>query len=429
MILLYRLLLIALSPLIILWARRHPALRQGLRERLGIFDTSKLEKLKTLVKREIIWLHGVSVGETKVVLGLLDSLRQRVENISFLVTTTTPTGMQILRSYEEREDVLISYFPLLDIPFATGRFLKLFKPRAFLAVEAEAWPNLLYALGSIGASRILVNARLYLGGKSSLVRSFYSRVYRFFDKILCQNETALKAFLAIGIPSERLQVTGNIKHQQSVEKWTPAKTLEFKEKFGWRKAFVIVAGSTHPKEEPIVLSAFEKIKLQNENAVLALVPRHPERGKEVLQLARKLYFKAQRFTYYNEVFRPLSVLVVDEMGLLPSFYQIADVVILGGTFDEKVGGHNIVEPISLKKPVIVGPYVDAIAQEVETLAKNSALLNARDEDELFQVLSELMRDVPRRNAIAEAGFNAIFSQASSIDETVGAIVQQLKIKS
>ncbi len=416
-----------LSPLIIHHAGRHPKLRVGLPERLGRFSDEKQTKLRALRKsKRIIWLHGVSVGEVKAVMTLLPLLKERLRNCGFFITTTTTTGMSVLSTLAEDESVVISYFPLGDLANAVGRFLRLVEPKVFVSAEAEAWPYLLARLRKLGAKTLLVNARLYLDKKPYWKKRVYSLIYKDFDRILCQNEGALARFKSIGIPNEKLMVTGNIKHQANLERWTPAKLAEFREKLGWKRSIVITAGSTHESDERIILSAFEKIKVGNEKPVLALVPRHPERGREVLQLTREMYFKAQRYSYYNEVFRPLSVLIVDEMGTLPNFYQIADIVILGGTFDPRVGGHNIVEPVSLEKPIIVGPNVDSIASEVKILREKDALIQAGNEEELKGALLELINDEGKRIALGKSAYSALIGTEKPIDATVEEIARALE---
>ena len=417
MLILYRLLIFLLSPVTILYALYNPRLRIGLRQRLGLFQKEVKEALELAKEKPKVWFHGVSVGEVKLLIPLAKALKEKMPNFAFFFTTTTETGMKILREFSQDTEAVVSYFPLADIPFSVNRFVKAVKPKVFVSAEAEAWPNLLWALKRAGAKLCLVNARLYLKNKRRYLWKIYSWLYRPFDKILCQHSEALSAFRQIAVEESKLKVTGNLKFTVNIEPWPDGKVKEFREKFGWRKSFIFVAGSTHKGEEEQLLSAFEKIKVENENAVMALVPRHPERGKEVLQLARKMYFKAQRYTYYNEVFRPLSVLVVDEMGLLPSFYQIADVVILGGTFDEKVGGHNIYEPAFLRKPIILGPYVDSIKKEVEALKEKDAVIQVRNEAELEEALRLLFKSEEKRKSLGEKAFETLFSEQSALQQT------------
>jgi len=406
-----------LAPVAIVYAFYNARLRVGLRQRLGFFGKEVKEALELARKKPKVWFHGVSVGEVRLLIPLARALREKLPNFSFFFTTTTETGMKILKEFAQNSEAIVSYFPLADVPFAVNRFVKAVKPILFVSAEAEAWPNLLRALKRAGAKLCLVNARLYLENKRGASRKIYSWLYRPFDKILCQHSDALSAFRQIGVEESKLKVTGNLKFTVNIEPWPDGKVKEFREKYGWRKSFIFVAGSTHKGEEEQVLSAFEKIKIENENAVMALVPRHPERGKEVLELARKMYFKAQRYTYYNEVFRPLSVLVVDEMGLLPSFYQIADVVILGGTFDKKVGGHNIYEPAFLRKPIILGPYVDSIKKEVNALKEKDAVIQVRNEAELYEAFRLLFKSEEKRKSLGEKAFQTLFTGESALEET------------
>ncbi len=422
--LLYRFLTFLLAPFIILYALRNPKLKVGLSERLGKFNSQMLQAFQDSRKGRLIWLHGVSVGEIKLILAILPHLRESLRDFDFLLTTTTENGMRVLRENEQMENVFVSYFPLGDIPFAINRFLQTFKPKMFISAEAEAWPNLLHSLKRSKAKTILVNARLFLEKKSALMKKIYAFSYRNFDKILCQHEKAKSAFSSLNIPEEKLFVTGNIKHQSTLDPWTPAMIAELREKLGWKKSLVITAGSTHRADEEVILGAFDRIKVKNERAVLALVPRHPERAKEVLAFARSMFFKAQRYSYFNEVFRPLSVLIVDEMGALPNFYQIADIVILGGTFDRNVGGHNIIEPVSLKKPIVIGPYVDSIRNEVETLRKDALIIEVGDEEGLERALGKLLESESERKRLGQSAYDALIGKSKPIEETVAKIVNE-----
>ena len=420
----YNLLLILLSPLIILWARGNRRLREGFTERLGRWAPEKRAALGSISGR-CIWLHGVSVGEVKLLFPLIRELRARLKDTPLFITTTTETGHGVLKGLPDEEEVIVSRFPLADLPWAIGRFVALLRPRVFVAAEAEAWPNLLAALGRAGARRVLVNARLYLKGKPAWRLWLYRWLYQGFDTICCQHAEAEAAFARIGVPPERLVVTGNMKTDAGVEPWDIEVAALFKERFSWNNNLVVTAGSTHPGEEELILRAFERVKLEYPEWVLALVPRHPDRGEEVLALAGSMRFTCERLSLHKRPASPLNVLVADEMGVLVSFYQIAEVVVLGGTFNPKIGGHNIVEPASLGKPVIVGPYVDSIAAEVEQLSRSHAVVRARDGDDLTAALVALMGDRGRRQALGKRA-QAVFAESvGAVATNAGIIISQL----
>jgi len=406
--LLYNLLLILLSPAILLWARGNPRLREGLPERLGQWSREKRAVLGELSGR-CIWLHGVSVGEVKLLFPLIRELKNRLPEVPLFLTTTTESGHRLLQDFAAKEGIATSHFPLADFPWAVNRFVSLLRPRVFIAGEAEAWPNLLATLGRTGTRRMLVNARLYLEGKPAWRRWLYRWLYRGFDRICCQHKRAADAFARIGVASDRLVVTGNMKSDMSIPPWGAERVVRLKERFSWQKQCVITAGSTHQGEDELVLSAFARVRLTHPDWVLALVPRHPERGNEVLRLAREMHFNAQCLSCHNRLAFPLSVLIVDEMGVLVDYYQISDVVILGGTFSSRIGGHNIVEPALLGKPVIVGPYVDSIASEVERLARRDGVVCAKGGEELSAALMTLVNNASRRREVGSQG-KAVFAE-------------------
>lgn len=424
--LLYNLLLVLLYPLILLWARSNPRLREGLSERLGRWVPGKREALKDLAGR-CIWLHGVSVGEVRLLFPLIYELRRHHPELPLFITTTTETGHEVLDHFAQAERVATSYFPLADLPWVLARFVSLVRPRMFIAAEAEVWPNLLAVLGARGVRRVLVNARLYLEKKPLWRVQVYRWLYRGFDRICCQHRRAADAFARIGVPPQRLTTTGNIKSDVSITPWDAERVARFKGRFAWSKHLVITAGSTHPGEDELILSAFERVKLAHPEWVLSVVPRHPHRGKEVLELTRRMYLSSQRLSGFNRLAFPLSVLVVDEMGVLADFYQIAEVVILGGTFNPDIGGHNIVEPASLGKPIIVGPYIDSIADEVSKLVQSDAVVPVKDGSELAAALVALVEDSSRRQTLGERAQTVFAGTVGAVAKTAEVIASELDV--
>ncbi len=159
----YKVLLWILTPLIIAYAKRHRNLRVGLMQRLGFCES--LDELRRLRKAnpdaKTLWLHGVSVGEAKLLQPIVQKLLAKTDNTLILITTTTPTGMQVIKPLADEKRVFVTYFPLMDLPIAVGRYVGAVHPKVFISAEAEAWPNLLYTLKVAGASTYLINARLF----------------------------------------------------------------------------------------------------------------------------------------------------------------------------------------------------------------------------------------------------------------------------
>ena len=367
--LLYNVLLTILSPVILAVAWWHPGLREGLNERLGMWkDRARIDA----IRGKAIWLHGVSAGEVKLLKPLIDELRRRLPDTPFFATTITPAGMRVLEQFADGEKVVASYFPLVDLPWVSARFASTVRPLIYITTEVEAWPNLTGILKRRGIKSLLVNARLFAQSKGALELKGVRWLMRDFHMILCQTQQFADNFARIGVPRNRLRAVGNIKSDLAITPWDDARLLEFKRRHGWENARVLVAGSTHPGEDEPVLGAFAAIRAKHPEWVLAITPRHPERRDEVMALCKQKGLDAALLSGNGVASAP--VLIVDVMGVLIDFYRCADLVILGGTFNPRVGGHNVLEPAHLAKAVIAGPHIDSIADSMEQLRPADAVV-------------------------------------------------------
>jgi len=419
--LLYNVLLVLLSPLIYLLARLNPRLRHGFGERMGHFRNPEAVEA---VRGQAIWLHGVSVGEAKLLLPLVSQLREDGVQYSFFVTTITATGMEVLqREVGGASDVALAYFPLADLPWAVNRFIRAVQPVIYIAAEGEAWPNLMGSLRRQGVKCILVNARYYLANKPWWKRVIARWLFGGFDRIICQEEVFAGVFAQLGVPRERLSVSGNMKSDLSVEPWDKTRMERFKARYGLAGRRVLVAGSTHPGEEELVIQAFNSAAPGASEWSLVLVPRHPERAQEVARLAASHGHRPKR-TSRLESAGPGEVVVVDEMGVLLDFYRASDLVVLGGTYHPKVGGHNILEPALAARPVIHGPYVDSIVQHAKLLDEAGGAMCAQP-DELTDALGKLMQDENLRGKMGRTALEQAKSLTGATRRTAEIIQQEL----
>jgi len=419
--LLYNVLLVLLSPLVYLVANMNLKLRQGMPERLGRWP--KPERIRK-PEGVNIWLHSVSVGEVKLLQPLISALRERLPDATFFTTTITPSGRKVLdRIALDQEDVTVSYFPLADLPWVIARFLNAVKPLVYIATEAEAWPNLQAQLKRRGVKSLLVNARLYSSRKPAWKLKLTRMLLQDFSRIVCQSQEFADAFARIGVPREKLIVCGNIKSDIAPEAWPETQAERFKSQFGWTRKRVVTAGSTHPGEEETVLDAFQQLRAVDPGWVLALTPRHPERGEEVMALAAKLNLTAKLLSRKDECETP-DVVVVDKIGVLLDYYRIADVVILGGTFNPRIGGHNILEPAHLAKPVIIGPHIDSIVEHVACLRDADGVVEVAP-GELPRALNSLATDEEGRLQLGACARAVAHSLAGATACTVRAITQEM----
>ncbi|NGX31844.1 MAG: 3-deoxy-D-manno-octulosonic acid transferase [Chlamydiae bacterium] len=305
-----------------------------------------------------IWLHCVSVGETKAVKALYKKLKEAYPNAHFVITNQTVTGHKIAQK-ELRSADQYRFFPM-DFGIVVKSVIKKVKPNLFITAETDIWPKFLQETKKQGCFNFVVNAKMSQKTYKRLKRMpFFARfLYKHMDLILAQSDTHKKRFLDLKIKCP-IEVIGNLKCDP-----TNYELKNFnREMLGLNKDdFVIVVGSTHDPEEKLLLDIFKNLIKSIENIRIFLVPRHPERFNEVEEMLISLpYTRLSKGNFAEE-----KIILVDQMGKLDALYQIADISIVAGSFTEKVGGHNILEPIFAKSALFFGPHMHG-QQELEEL--------------------------------------------------------------
>jgi 3-deoxy-D-manno-octulosonic-acid transferase len=391
---LYSALFYCLLPLVLLrmlWrSRLAPAYRQRLAERLGWFaaptDT-----------RPVIWVHAVSVGETLAAAPLIEALLAQYPQHQLVVTTTTPTGSERVQAlFGER--VFHVYAPW-DTPGAVRRFMARIRPSLLLIMETELWPNMLhYSTCPI----LLANARL-----SARSARGYQRVGRLtrgmlqnLHTVACQGEADGERFVELGLPRERLHCTGSIKFDMELPAAVREQALALRQGLGPRP--VLVAASTHPGEDALILSAFSELRRSCDNCLLLLVPRHPERFDAVYQQCVAAGWQVVRRSAGTEPQPADDVLLGDTMGELVVLLGAATVAIIGGSLVEH-GGHNVLEPAAWGVPVVTGPHMFNFADISALLVAGGAMWQLGESGELPQALIALFGDSERRQQMGAAG--------------------------
>jgi 3-deoxy-D-manno-octulosonic-acid transferase len=376
----YALLSVALSPIVLAWARLNPRLSADLDARLA----RDLRGRRAPEGRPRIWIHAVSVGETAAAAPVAEESRKRFPGAFILFTTTTVAGYETALRRLEGSASETRFFPL-DLPWVVERVIRFYRPDVFVCTEADVWPNLLMELRRKGIPTIVFNARLidrHGGGRSSsassLTRRFVSEAYGLFDVVIAQSEPDVAKFVALGVNAAKIEVGGNTKFDQTIPPLTEDGVIRFKDKWGWKERKVILAASTHEGEEEIILRAFIALRRRRHDLALVLAPRHTERAASVSALVSQTPLWWQRYSMFTDIQRAQSVLVVDVMGVLAGFYQIADCVIVGGTFSERVGGHSLLEAAQFRKPIIVGPHTQTVAGQVERLLANGGVVQLHE---------------------------------------------------
>jgi len=324
-----------------------------------------------------IWIHAVSVGEVQAAVPLINSLAKQFPDRRLLVTTVTPTGAARVETLFGNS-VQHCYIPF-ETPYAVTRFFNAAQPDIALILETEIWPNLYYECGRREIPLVLVSARISPNSVGAY-RSFlplFRETLSYGIVIAAQSEADAERFRLLGAAPERTKVTGNIKFDIEL----PKDLLERGDAFrrdNFEDRPVWVAASTHDREEEQVLIAHEHVRKQFPDALLVLAPRHPERFATVRSLLHRQGLNFVARTDGVPCTSDTEVYLGDTMGDVPMFYAAANVAFVGGSL-VPVGGHNLLEPAALGRPVVTGPHLfhtQDIAGKFEKLGASIAVNNA-----------------------------------------------------
>lgn len=411
----YSLLLYVLTPfqLLRLWkkGKKLPAYRQRWSERFARFST--------LPEAPRIWVHSVSVGETIAAAPLIEALLEEYPKHRIMVTATTPTGSdQVKRLFQDRVDHV--YFPY-DLPHVVRRFLNKVEPSLLLLMETELWPNVLKQCSARGIPVIVGNARLSSASFEGYakVKRLLAPVLRNVELVAAQTQVDADRFVALGMPTKQVEVMGNIKSDLTIAADVQTRADEFRQSLGTKRP-IWVAASTHQGEEAWVLAAHQQVLAAQEQALLVLVPRHPERFDAVAELCHETGVRYARRSSEQALSALDAVYLGDSMGELLVWYAAADVCFVGGSF-VPVGGHNPLEPAALGKPVITGPHVDNFAAVYEQMLHDQAAVSVETPEALAeQVLAWLAQPV-EASRCGQAGLQAVASTRGTLQRLVRAV--------
>ena len=415
---------LAVSPYFLYQALRYHKYVRSLPQRLGLLPLSF-----NFDGDESIWIHAVSVGEVLTARALLPELRQRYPRLRLFLSTTTMTGQQIARNNLQYVDEVF-YFPF-DLPFIVNRTLRLVRPRVFIMMETEIWPNLLRACRRAGVRTVLVNGRISSRSfpRYRLARPFFRRVLRDVDRFCMQSEESARRIVEIGADRERVTVTGSLKFD-SLE--IPGAAAADRGRNRVLRYFrlppdrpVVIAASTLKGEEEPVLEAFQRIRAMTANALLIIAPRKPERFDDVERMARRAGYDVGRRTELRVDAEPrYDVVILDTIGELAQLYQIATVVFVGGSLVD-AGGHNILEPGVFGKPIVFGPHMQNFAEIARAFLDNGAAIQVRSARELEPALLALLADPVRRASLGAAARALVEANRGARGKSLAVIGQLL----
>ncbi len=351
-------------------------LHSGYLERLGFIDKDKICKSS-------IWLHAVSVGEVLSAKELIKLLKTEFPDTRILITTITQTGNRVARDIAA-PDAFVTYLPL-DISFIIKNFINRFNPKIFIALETEIWPNLIIQLSGKKIPKIILNGRISKRSFkryrifSFLVKSILNKI----DLLAMQTQEYATRALTLGVPKEKIEVSGNMKFDALKEEDTPEDKKEILSRLALKEEDIFfVAGSTHKGEEEIIVSVYKKAKNTIGNLRLLIAPRHIERTKEVENIVIKFGLQPVRISELGtDKTDKDCVFILDSLGALKDYYSVCSLAFVGGSL-VAVGGHNILEPAYFAKPIIFGRYMHNFSDIKDLFLENNAAIVANDAIEL-----------------------------------------------
>ncbi|ENI8076446.1 lipid IV(A) 3-deoxy-D-manno-octulosonic acid transferase [Vibrio vulnificus] len=414
----YTVLLILLSPLLLWYLYRSkpnkPKFGKRWKEHFGVTPTLDGQN-------QPLWIHAVSVGESIAAVPLIKAIKEKTPDQVIVVTTTTSTGAEQIAKLGNL--VEHRYMPI-DFAFAVRGFLKAINPAKMLIIETELWPNTLATVHKANIPIIVVNARLSEKSQQNYakVQPLFNLIHPCLGKVLCQSQADADRFAKLGIPTNKLSVTGSIKFDIHISDEIKHQGAELRTLLGQQRP-VWIAASTHRGEDEQVLDAHRQVLETHPNALLILVPRHPERFDSVFELCRTQGFETVRRTQANTIADSTQVYLGDTMGEMLVLLGAADVCFMGGSLvGDKVGGHNVLEPAALGVPVITGPsYYNFKEITEELLAENCISVNTADT--LPTSLGELFDDPDHREKLITNASKVVKRNQGSLQHTMNSVLE------
>ncbi|MGQ7246267.1 lipid IV(A) 3-deoxy-D-manno-octulosonic acid transferase [Halomonas sp. V046] len=415
--------LCALSPLIWrrVWREQLPGRSRA--ERLGCLPAR-------LDERPRLWLHCASVGEVMAARALIRELRLAYPGHCLVVSTMTATGAERVAALVD--DVpeagaaapLAHLFVALDFPGAARRFVEGLDPCIAIFFETELWPNLLSACAERAVPIAVVNGRLSeraFGGYRRLKWLMEDALTR-VDWLAAKSQADAERYMALGMNPDAIQVVGSMKFDMSADDASLEVSKGLLAAIGHRPVWV--AGSTHAGEDEQVLAAHAKVVARLPEALLILVPRHPQRFEAVAALCRDSGMPTVRRSEGRTPSARAAIYLGDSMGELQALYGTADVAFVGGSL-VPIGGHNLLEPALLGVPVVAGPYLANFEDVAAVLRETAALVEVADGDELAERVIALLEDPGQRERLSDAGLGVIETHRGALAATLAGLAAML----
>jgi 3-deoxy-D-manno-octulosonic-acid transferase len=410
-------------PIIFLSEKR----RKTFLQRLGI---KKLPgNILSKNNKKTIWIHALSVGEVFSSVPLVMKLKERFKDKRIVFSTSTKTGFEIANKLFKKNVSSIFFFPF-DLLFSVKYIAGKIDPAIVIIVESDIWPNFLFEMKKRHIPVFLVNARLSQRSFKGYKRFpfIFNKLFLSFAKICTQSIEDARRFMFLGIPSDMISTTGNIKFDQPYDPVSEEEIELLKQSMNIQPVKkILIAGSTHEGEESILIDAFSRIRKDFADSILVVVPRNPERARSVLKLCKSAGFLPMIMKDFENIDKDkkFDVIVVDVIGILKRLYAIADVAFVGGSLVE-LSGHNPLEPAAFSKPIIFGQNMSDFAHISQMLIDSGGAIQVENTNSLYETIAEIFSDSRKARNMGEKAFRVFNANKGAVEKTLKAIEYQLK---
>ena len=398
-------LLLLASPFIILRMLASASFRNQIKQKME--GARNLPELK-----DTLWIHASSVGEVRLAKILIAGLVGEGESRPIALSTFTPTGYA-----QAMKEKLPNVFRLpLDFPIWLNPVFERIQPSQVVLIEAELWPSLLLQCKSRGIPVIQVNGRVSVKSVRQYGRfpAFFRWMTQVVEPFSMRSQTDADRLLQLGVAKEKIQVTGNIKFDTT--------SVETKESFHleWKTdGMILVFGSTRPGEEGPIMEALVKLQQEFPGLIGVIAPRHMERCREVEDLIREFKVKYNLLSQLDDLSNwSGSLLLVDSLGKLNDFYKNADIAYVGGGFNPRFGGQNILEPAALGKPVLFGKFMNNFEEEAKVLTQSGGGIQMQSEKQLYPLLQKLLKDSNERNRLGQSAQQTVKANSGALQRNI-----------
>lgn len=371
--------------------------------------------------RRPIWIHALSVGEVLSAVQLVRGFKTAAIDYDVIFSVSTKTGFDIAKARLSKHVLDIFYFPY-DLLFSVERVLGQIDPALVLVVETDIWPNFLQHMKKRNIPVVLVNARLSERSFSGYrrLRFFIRQVLANFAIVCVQSKIDAQRFRLLGLPSEKIFITGNFKFDQPFQSIDSKKIEGLREKMNLaQKDKILIAGSTHKGEEAILSEVFSKMKSDSTNYRFIVVPRDPKRADSIRRIFESSGLSTSLLRDLSQVnyVRKMDVLVVDVIGILRDLYALADCTFIGGSLVSR-GGHNPLEPAAFSKPIVFGPDMSNFKAVSDLLIASEGAIQVKDSKMLYTAVTMLMANEEKGQTMGENAFQVFAGNKGAVEKTL-----------